>query len=98
MTGNEASDSRQFETLLDLGPDVTPRGVITGKGYDAKANRDAARRRGICPIIPHRSNTRARPSFFPKRLYRLRAAQPVRAIAISRMVRRLARIIHDAPS
>jgi len=73
LTGNEASDSRQFETLLDLGPDVTPRGVITDKGYDAKANRDAARRRGICPIIPHRSNTRVRPSFFPKRLYRLRA-------------------------
>ncbi len=27
------------------------------KGYDAKANREAARRRGICPAIPHRSNT-----------------------------------------
>ncbi len=73
LTGNEASDSRQFETLPEIGPDVTPRGVITDKGYDAKANRHAARRRGICPVIPHRENARNRPSFFPKTLYRLRA-------------------------
>jgi hypothetical protein len=26
LTGNEASDSRQFETLLDLAPDVTRAG------------------------------------------------------------------------
>ncbi len=72
LTGNEASDSRQFETLLNLGPDVTPRGVITDKGYDARANR-AARSRGICPVIPHRGNTKDRPRFFPKRLDKLRA-------------------------
>ena len=52
LTGNEASDSRQFEALLDIGPKVAPRGLITDKGYDARSNRDAARRRGICPIIP----------------------------------------------
>ena len=27
---------------------------ITDKGYDAKANRDGARKRGICPVIPHK--------------------------------------------
>jgi transposase len=73
LTGNEASDSRQFETLLDIGPDVTPRGVITDKGYDASANRAAARSRGIAPVIPYRSNIKDRPKFFPKRLYKLRA-------------------------
>jgi transposase len=33
----------------------------------------AARRRGICPAIPHRSTTADRPGFFPKALYRGRA-------------------------
>jgi DDE family transposase len=31
LTGGEASDSRQFEVLLDIGPDVTPRAVVTDK-------------------------------------------------------------------
>jgi transposase len=47
--------------------------VITDKGYDAKANRQAARNRGICPVIPHRSNTKEKPKFFPKALYKTRA-------------------------
>jgi transposase len=73
LTPAEASDSRQFETLLDIGPDVTPRAVITDKGYDAKANREAARARGTLPVIPYRSNVKQQPKFFPKKLYRLRA-------------------------
>jgi len=36
LTGGEASDSRNFEILLDLGPDIAPRAAITDKGYDAK--------------------------------------------------------------
>lgn len=60
--------------LLDIGPDVTPRGVITDKGYDAATNRAAAHSRGIAPVIPYRSNIKDRPKFFPKRLYRLRAS------------------------
>ena len=44
LTGGEASDSRNFEILLDLGPDIAPRAAVTDKGYDAKANREAARR------------------------------------------------------
>lgn len=46
---------------------------MADKGSDAKANRDAARRRGICPVIPYRSNAKDRPAFFPKGLYRRRA-------------------------
>ncbi|MFZ3324377.1 MAG: transposase [Methylocella sp.] len=53
LTGGEASDSRNFEVLLDLGPDVDPRAVVADKGYDAKTNREAARNRGICPVIPY---------------------------------------------
>ena len=73
ITGGEASDSRNFEVLLDIGPDVTPRAALGDKGYDAKANREAARQRGICPAIPYRSNTAAKPSYFPKLLYKGRA-------------------------
>ena len=73
LTGGEASDSRNFEILLDIGPDITPRTVLGDKGYDAKANRDAASKRGCLPLIPRRKNAKQRGRFFPKRLYRLRA-------------------------
>src|SRR4029078_11600341 len=71
LTGGEASDSRNFEILLDLGPDIAPRAAITDKGYDA--TRDGARKRGICPVIPYKSNAIDRPAFFPKILYKARA-------------------------
>ncbi len=73
LTGGEANDSPQFGLLLDIGPDITPRAVMTDKGYDSKANRQAARDRGICPVIPYRSTTLAKPKFFPKTLYKARA-------------------------
>ena len=73
LTGGEASDSRQFEILLDIGPDITPRAAVGDKGYDAKRNRAAARERGICPVIPHKATAKNRPRFFPKALYRARA-------------------------
>lgn len=73
MTEGEASDSRQFEMLLEIGPEVTPRAIVADKGYDAKANRKAARDRGICPVIPYRSNAKEKPRFFAKALYRGRA-------------------------
>lgn len=73
LTGNEASDTKQFEILLEIGPDVAPRGVIADKGYDANANREAARKKGAVPIIPHRSNTKTPHKPVPKRLYALRA-------------------------
>ena len=63
LTGGEASDSRNFETLLDIGPDLNPRAALGDKGYNFKSNRDAARQRGICPAIPYRSNTKDMPAF-----------------------------------
>jgi transposase len=69
LTGGEASDSLQFPTLLDIGPDVYPRAALADKGYDSQANRRAARARGVCPAIPHRSNVKNQPKFFPKILY-----------------------------
>jgi transposase len=73
LTGGEASDSRNFETFLDLGPDTNPRVALGDKGYNSKSNREAARQRGICPAIPYRSNTKDVPAFFPKALYKARA-------------------------
>jgi transposase len=73
LTGGEVSDSTQFETSLDIGPDITPRAALTDKGYDSRANRAACRQRGTVPVIPHRSTAKQRPSFFPKLLYKGRA-------------------------
>ena len=73
LTAGEVSDITQFETSLDIGPDIRPRIVVTDKGYDSHANRAAALARGITPVIPRRENSRQRGKFFPKRLYRLRA-------------------------
>ncbi len=73
LTGGEASDSTQFETSLDIGPDIRPRIAMTDNGYDSQANRAAALARGITPVIPRRENSKRRGRFFPKRLYKLRA-------------------------
>jgi transposase len=73
LTEGQASDSPQFEILLDLGPDNTPRAAVGDKGYDSTGNRTAARKRGICPVIPFKSSAQNRPAFFPKALYRARA-------------------------
>jgi transposase len=73
LTGGEASDSTQFETSLDIGPDICPRIAMTDKGYDSDTNRVAALARGITPVIPRRENSKQRGRFFPKRLYKLRA-------------------------
>lgn len=73
VTGGEKADAPWFEPLLDLGPDIVPRGAMGDKGYDSKANREAARARGIVPVIPYRSNVRNKPKSFPKTLYRGRA-------------------------
>ncbi len=52
---------------------MKPRAAVADKGYDSKANRAAARTRGICPVIPYKSNAKNRPAFFPKAIYRGRA-------------------------
>ena len=66
LTGGEAFDGRHFETLLDIGPDIQPRAVICDKGYASKANRDAARARGIAPVIPYKANEKDKPAFFAR--------------------------------
>ncbi len=73
LTGGEASDGRHFETLLDIGPDIQPRAAICDKGYASKANREAARARGIAPVIPHKANEKNKPAFFARTLYKARA-------------------------
>ncbi len=73
LTGGEASDARHFDILLDIGPDIQPRAVICDKAYASKANREAARARGIAPVIPHKANERDKPAFFAKTLYKARS-------------------------
>ncbi len=51
LTGGEASDCTHFETLLDIAPDITPRAAIADKSCSSRANRGAARARGIAPVI-----------------------------------------------
>jgi transposase len=73
LTSGQASDSTEFETSLNIGPDIHPRIAMTDKGYDRQANRAAARARGTTPVIPRRENSKQRGRFFPKLLYKLRA-------------------------
>jgi transposase len=73
FTGGEVSDCPHFAVLLDIGPDIKPRAAIGDKGYSSKANRDAARTRGIVPIIPYKSNEKNQPKSFAKTLYKSRA-------------------------
>ncbi len=73
LTGGEKADTAHFETLMDLGPDSAPRAVVADKGYDSRANRATARKRGAVPVIPYRSNTKHIPKVFAKALYRGRA-------------------------
>lgn len=73
LTGGEKADAPHFITLLDIGPDITPRVAIGDKGYSSKANRAAARARGIAPVIPYKDNEKNKPAFFAKVLYKARA-------------------------
>lgn len=61
-----------FQTLLELGT-VKPRAVVGDKGYDSKANREAAKQRGILTVIPYRDCHKEKPKIFGKKLYRGRA-------------------------
>jgi transposase len=73
LTGGEKGDAPHFPILLGLGPDVEPRAAIGDKGYASKANRQAARDRGIVPVIPRKANEKEKPAFFAKTLYKGRA-------------------------
>jgi len=69
LTGSEASDSRQFEALMETGPDARARAFIGDKGYDSDENRALATAAGAVAIIPYRSNRRNIPRRFAKALY-----------------------------
>jgi transposase len=43
---------------------------LTDKGYDSEKNGAACGEQSRIPVIPHRLNTKNKPSFFPKRLYK----------------------------
>jgi transposase len=73
LTGGEKGDAPHFPILLGLGPDVDPRAAVADKGYASRANRQAARSRGIIPVIPHKTNEKDKPGFFAKARYRGRA-------------------------
>jgi len=73
LTGGEKADATHFSILLDIGPDIAPRAAIGDKGYASKANRAAARARGIAPVIPYKANEKDKPAFFAKVLYKARA-------------------------
>ena len=97
-----ASDSRNFETLLDIGPDINPRAALGDNDYDSKSNREAARRRNICPGVPYRTNSTERATFFPKILYkdRARIGQAVGDLSASQFAARkprgiTARLLHS---
>lgn len=57
LTGGEASDSRRFETLLDIGPDISPQGGADRQrprcGAEPRSGGGRARllRRGRAPSI-----------------------------------------------
>jgi transposase len=54
-------------------PTFSPAPSSLDKGYASKANRDAARDRGIAPVIPHKANEKNKPAFFARTLYKARA-------------------------
>ncbi|WP_374710403.1 transposase [Brucella anthropi] len=67
MTGGEASDSEQFESLMETGPQVRHRAIIPDKGYDSDVNRETARKAGAISVIPYRSNRRIFQNILPRR-------------------------------
>ena len=73
LTGGEKGDAPHLPILLDIGPDIVPRAAIGDKGYASKANRAAARARGIAPVIPYKANEKDKPAFIAKVLYKARA-------------------------
>ena len=52
---------------------MNPRAAVGDKGYSSKANRQAARKRGAIPVIPHKVNEKDQPAIFGKLLYKARS-------------------------
>ena len=73
LTGGEASDAPISRPCSTSGRTSRRAPCIGDKGYSSKANRAAARARGIAPVIPHKANEKNEPAFFAKTLYKARA-------------------------
>ncbi len=70
LTGGEKGDAPHFPILLNLGPGTDPRAAAADKGYASKANGQAARSRGIIPVILRKANEKDKPGFFAKDIYK----------------------------
>jgi len=70
LTGGEAADCTQFETLSALA-EARPGYLIADKGYDSDAIRDSLHDAGVRPVIPPRSN-RKTPIRWNRQIYRQR--------------------------
>ena len=73
LTGGEASDSRNFAILLDIGPGITPRAARADKATTPRRTGKRAASGASVPPSPCRVNTINKPTFFPKALYKGRA-------------------------
>jgi transposase len=87
LTGGEKADAPHFRLLLDLGPDIRPRGAVGDKAYSSKANRQAARERGAVAVIPYKANEKDKPAFFAKLIYKGRARIEITVGKIKRFKR-----------
>ena len=72
LTGGQVADTTRFETLLNIGPDITPRAALGDKGHSRRPTRRGATR-GIAPLIPHKASETNAPAFVAKTLYKARA-------------------------
>lgn len=70
VTGGEVHDSKVANQLIDSLEEVEY--FIADKGYDSDAIRDEAKRDGIKPVIPRRSNSDKPNLEFDSHLYKLR--------------------------
>lgn len=62
---DEASNTKLFETLLD----ITPRAALADKGYSSKRNFVLGSAPCITPVITHKSSEKNKLSFFSMTLY-----------------------------
>ena len=77
MTAAQEHESKYFASLLDTvsipgnpgRPKKRPKHAVADKGYSSRANRQAARKRRIIPIIARKSNETV-DDYFDKELYR----------------------------
>ena len=73
LTGGEAFDGLTSKPCSTSDPTSSLAPPSLDKGYASKANREAARARGVAPVIPHKANEKDKPAFFARTLYKARA-------------------------